>query len=212
MFTSQGCSSCPPADKVLGELSNRDDVLALAWHVDYWDYIGWKDTFASPDNTARQYAYHQHRQKPAIYTPQAVINGRGHVVGSRANHVDGALANGIEQEALTVSVDLVADADRVWVKLPKAEISDGDYSVVLVMFDRQVDVEIGRGENRGRTITYHNIVREARQVAMYDGSELTMMVPAELVSDLGENRSMAVLVQRMTGKNELGPVVGAAKL
>lgn len=212
MFTSQGCSSCPPADKVLGELTSREDVLALAWHVDYWDYIGWKDTFASPDNTARQYAYHQHRQKPAIYTPQAVINGRGHVVGSRASHVEGALQQGVEQGALSVSVELVEDADRVWVKLPEAEVSDDAYSVILVMYDHKADVEIGRGENRGKTITYHNIVREARQVAMYDGSELTMMVPAELVSDLDENRSMAVLVQRMVGKTQLGPVVGAAKL
>ncbi|MEM1364592.1 MAG: DUF1223 domain-containing protein [Pseudomonadota bacterium] len=213
MFTSQGCSSCPPADRVTGELSERDDVLALSWHVDYWDYIGWKDTFASPANTARQYAYHQHRQKPAIYTPQAVINGRGHVVGSRPSDVEGALTDGARKNVLTVNVELVRDDDDdVWVKLPSANIGEGDHSVILVMFDHKSEVEIGRGENRGRTITYHNIVREAREVAMYDGSELTMMVPAELVSELSENRSMAVLVQRVAGENQLGPVVGAAKL
>ncbi|MEO0637811.1 MAG: DUF1223 domain-containing protein [Pseudomonadota bacterium] len=212
MFTSQGCSSCPPADEVLGSLTDRDDLLALAWHVDYWDYIGWKDTFASSDYTARQYAYHQHRQKPSIYTPQAVINGRGHLVGSRGNHVKSALEQGQEKRDLRVPVDLVEDEGRVWVKLAQSDIVQGDHSVLLVLFDKKADVEISRGENRGRTITYHNIVREARQVAMYDGAELTMMVPAELVSELDDNRSMAVIVQSMPQKNQLGAIVGAAKL
>ena len=105
LFTSQGCNSCPPADAVLTELAERGDVVALGYHVDYWDYLGWKDTLATPENTERQKQYGKAFGKRSVYTPQAVINGRTHVNGAKREAVDTALTE-MENEGEGLSVDI----------------------------------------------------------------------------------------------------------
>src|SRR5690606_22590059 len=113
LFTSQGCSSCPKADALFSELGKRDDLIALAWHVDYWDYIGWPDTFADPDNSDRQRAYAQSWGSSRIYTPQLVVNGAKGVVGSREKDV----ANAIDEAALTIPVALDLESDALEVSV-----------------------------------------------------------------------------------------------
>jgi hypothetical protein len=212
LFTSQGCSSCPPADKVLAELSESDDVLALAWHVDYWDYIGWKDTFASPDYTARQRAYARAQSERMIYTPQAMINGRKHMNGGAGTSINRTLASHESGGALYVDVDLKSVGDEVKLVMEPTKAASASYAVTLVTFDRQEEVEITRGENHGKTITYHNIVRDSMPVMTWKGEGVNMMLAQNVAASVGKDMGLAVLVQELTTDGDPGPIVGAAQL
>lgn len=168
LYTSQGCSSCPPADAILSGMAPRRDVIALALHVDYWDYIGWKDAFADPRYTERQRAYAQVAGAQTIYTPQMIVAGTDHLVGTRAADLAALITryNAMPQPtqirvrreggAVVISADPVA-------ALPKGAI------LQLVRYTPEETVQIGAGENAGRTITYHNIVTDWRQIDTWDG-------------------------------------------
>ena len=168
LFTSQGCSSCPPADAMLRELALRDDVLALAFHVDYWDYIGWTDVFGSPDNTARQHAYARAAGVSMVYTPQFVVGGIDHVTGARGMDLADQITahSGLETG---VTLDLTVDGDII--RIAATSQSQQAMTVQIVRFSPLETVHIDRGENAGETLTYANSVRAWGVAAEWDGAE-----------------------------------------
>lgn len=205
LFTSQGCSSCPPADKVLTELLEQDDVIALSWSVDYWDYLGWKDTHASAANTMRQRAYNDYFGRRIIYTPQMVLDGKAHMVGSNRSQVMRAVDNYRSNDTKT-NVRIERDAQGHFkAHVDEAQLNEGAI-VRMVWFDDEKTVDIGRGENSGRELTYHNVVRGSQVIGEYDGSaasfDLPMMDAISMDCD-----AVVILVQA----DPAGPIIGAAQ-
>ena len=206
LFTSQGCSSCPKADALFSELGKRQDLIALAWHVDYWDYIGWADTFANPDNSERQRAYAQAWGSSRIYTPQLIVNGAKGVVGSRDKEVTGA----IDEAALSVPVGLTLTADTLEVTVD-AKAGGSSAVVWLVTYKDHAAVVIERGENAGKTVDYDQIVTGKQMLGMWDavaGTHLKLPI-SELTAD-GSNGAV-ILVQSDKGGLP-GPILGAAQV
>lgn len=200
LFTSQGCSSCPPADRILGDLADDPDVIALAFHVDYWDYLGWKDDFASPAFTNRQKAYARANGERSVYTPQMVIGGRDLVIGSKAMKVSGLVRRHMETSQ-PVSVRAQQTGDSVAVRASASGAVPRSV-VQLVTYIPEVTVAIKRGENAGRTLTYHNVVRQVITLGTWDGSgefSATSRVPS--------GTHFVVLVQTQGA----GPILGAAR-
>jgi len=206
LFTSQGCSSCPKADAMLAELGERTDIVALAYHVDYWDYVGWEDTFGERAFSDRQRDYAQSWGSSRIFTPQLIVNGAGGVVASKQEAVDAALA----RAALPVLVGLSCDDDD---KLMTITISGGDDQmegvVWLVTFIDRAEVDIERGENKGRKIAYTQIVTGRQVVGMFrPGSEGQIRLPLDEVLT-GKANGVAILVQQER-EGLPGPILGAA--
>ena len=208
LFTSQGCSSCPAADHLLGELAKDPSLVAMSVPIDYWDYLGWKDTLAKPGHTARQRAYAQIRGDRAVYTPQVVVNGAVHVQGSNKDLIEQAIAQTTRQSAgtLSVPVTITRAGDKVSVKIAASKDARGE--IWLCGLSRSVPVTIGRGENRGKTITYYNVVRRWVKLGDWNGSERTWAVPLSDVAADDVN-SVAVLVQG-GDHNKPGRMLGAA--
>ena len=206
LFTSRGCSSCPPADQLLEELSARDDILALGYHVDYWDYIGWSDPFASPDSTQRQRAYGRAFDLRSVFTPQMVIDGAASVVGSRGGDVHRAVdeAAGRREQRVAVSVEQPGP-DRFVVTLGGAHYDGEPADIVLVRYDDAHVTEIMRGENRGRTLTDVNVVRQFDVIGQWRGEPMTITANLPLSDIPG---GCAVLVQ----KQGHGQILGAARI
>jgi hypothetical protein len=204
LFTSQGCSSCPPADRLFAGIAERPEIISLTLPVDYWDRLGWKDTLASPSFTARQRAYSQQRGDGEIYTPQAVVNGARHFVGSRSSGVDAALSGPSELE---VRVDVVKTGEGLVVTAgAAAETSQGSIIAMPILSAQQV--AIGRGENANTTVVYTNVVRGIDTVAKWTGKPVRLTLPIEPYIKYD---GVVVLVQRGSEK-EPGPILGAAKL
>ncbi len=203
LFTSQGCSSCPPADALLGDLAKRDNVIALAFHVDYWDYLGWKDEFASPENTNRQRTYAAVAQRRSIFTPEMVIQGHDSVVG----HAKEKILHYVEKygaEPVRARISVRRDGTRAVISIERA--GQAPMSVVeLVGYRRERQVSIKRGENAGRDMTYHNVVAMRQTVGEWDGLGDASFT-AEGLSDL----SYVVLVQAKGSAR--GPMIAAAKV
>ena len=200
LYTSQGCSSCPPADAMLHELAKRDDVIALALHVDYWDYIGWKDVFGRPENTARQHAYARAANAATVYTPQMVIGGVDHVIGSRPMQVmDVVQAH--SRQGNPFDVDLTRRGNNVIINA--APGARGDYVVQLVRYTPEATVAISRGENAGRSLNYTNIVTSWDVIGRWDGRSALALE----ASAAGDSPVVVILQQRTNG-----PIVGAAQL
>lgn len=203
LFTSQGCSSCPPADAMLTELAARDDVIALALHVDYWDYIGWKDVFAQPAHTLRQQDYARATGDTTIYTPQFVVAGKDFVVGARGMAVVDLIAEHRGHEnPVAVALDWSGDTLTVDAEF-EAVPADGGYVVQLVRILPEQTVDIVRGENAGKTIVYSNVVQSIDVLGAWDGAS-----PVSYEADVTDAEQVAVIVQLGTN----GPVVGAAKI
>ena len=189
LFTSQGCSSCPPADAILAELAERDDVLPLAFHVDYWDYIGWADIFGAPENTERQKAYAYANGTKMVYTPQMIVGGLDAVAGTKPMKLAAAIER---HHDVAEPVALRADRDgaRQIVSVRALGPLTGPVDVVVVRYMPASTVEISRGENAGHTFTYRNIVTRFGRIARWDGAgELRAEAPLQ-----GEEEA-AVLVQ-----------------
>ena len=206
LFTSQGCSSCPKADAKFAELQGRQDVIALAWHVDYWDYIGWPDTFGAAANSDRQRAYAQAWGSSRIYTPQMIVNGTTGVVGSRDKDVEGALA--AAKLDLPVNLELKGDMLKVSVA---AKPGTGAAVVWLVTYKGHSSVVIERGENAGKTIDYTQIVTGKQMLGAWDGAEsTTLKLP---LSELSANGSDGAVILVQSDKEGLpGPILGAASI
>jgi hypothetical protein len=205
LFTSQGCSSCPPADRQLGELSKRPDVLALSLHVDYWDYIGWKDPFASPANTDRQRGYGKALKQRYVYTPEMVFGGLMHDPGTDPAKVAKMLRSAAESPGPRVMPVLSRTAGNgLAVTMPATRLAD-PCDVWLVTFDRQHRTQVPRGENSGAMLTNSNVVRSLERLAIWDGKAVTWTVSPER---LAAGESAAVLIQLPS----YGAVIGAARV
>ena len=213
LFTSQGCSSCPPADEALQQFIERDDVLALAFHVDYWDYLGWKDTLASPENTERQYAYAKTFKSRTVYTPQAVINGREHLNGARGSIIAAKLGTYDGQgQGMTVPVDLSLEGKRIRVNVGEGTVPDtSDVKIVLVYYRDSSTIDIKRGENKGRKITYRNTVTNAQVLGMWDGENIEIEIPKDEIEAQDAN-GCAILLQATSSSGTPGAILGAAIL
>jgi hypothetical protein len=190
LYTSQGCSSCPPADALLVELAKRDDVLPLALHVDYWDYIGWADSFADPAFTRRQKAYARAAGTRTIYTPQMVVGGIDHLIGTRAMEL-GELIEAHQEEPARVVLDVARASAQLTVHAEARGALPGVVVVQLVRFRPEERVAIGRGENAGRTITYVNIVTDWQVIGRWSGA-----APLALTADAPGPDRVAVILQR----------------
>jgi len=212
LFTSQGCSSCPPADRLMGQLARDPSLVALSLPVDYWDYIGWKDTFALHGHTTRQRGYASARGERQIYTPQAMINGVADALGSDESAIENAIAK-TRGNALVLPVSVEVSDGEVSVSVPAA--TDGRRSGVvwLCPVTSKAPVKIGRGENRGRTITYHNVVRRWVKLGDWDGTAQTFKARLSDLADdnvaLADVDRLAVLVQG-GGASKPGLMLGAA--
>jgi len=202
LFTSQGCSSCPPADSFLGKLALRHDVLPLAFHVDYWDYIGWKDPFASKIATERQYSYGHALGLNMVYTPQMVIGGTHDAVGSDQGSVTQAIEADASRPKLKLTV--VRDAKGAYkVEIP-AGTANGPATVWVALFDHAHETKVQRGENTGSTLTEFNIVREWRKIGEWNGQAAEIAL--NLTPESDEYDACAVLVQ----EGGYGSIRGAA--
>jgi hypothetical protein len=213
LFTSQGCSSCPAADKLLSELRNDSTLITLTLPIDYWDYLGWRDTLAMPGHTARQKAYAHARGDREIYTPQVVINGVAQALGSDRAEIERAVVQSHHQPlspSLSVPVRLTVADERVTVTLPNHEGS-GDAAageVWLCPLSRSVPVGIGRGENRGRTITYTNVVRRWVKLGTWSGKSEVFTVPVDAIKSAGID-AVAVILQSGSA-DKPGAMLGAS--
>lgn len=209
LFTSQGCSSCPPADRVLGELAMEGDVVALAYHVDYWNYLGWRDTFSTPDSTERQYSYARTLGRKSVYTPQAIVNGRDHLNGSDKSGIEAKMAAYENAgRGLTVDVEAQQFDDEIRIKVGAGA---GKANIVMVYFRRENTVDVKRGENRGRELTYWHSVNDIQTVAMWDGEEMELVLPRSLMAAKGHD-GCAILLQVMKADGTPGPIIGADML
>ena len=206
LFTSQACSSCPPADAVLGRLVQKGGVIALSYHVDYWNYLGWRDTFSSREFTERQYGYARTLGRENVYTPQAVIDGRDHAVGSDQRAIERKVdAFARSGNGLSVPVSARQSGVKVTINVGRGS---GSANLLLVYFDSKSTVAIPRGENRGRTVTYWHVVRDVQTVGMWDGKAMDVVMPAS-VFKTSASGGCAVLLQRMSRDNSPGAIIGA---
>jgi len=193
LFTSEGCSSCPPADALLAELAKRPDVLALSFHVDYWDRLGWKDPFSSRAATDRQNRYAKLLKLATVYTPQIVVDGKWEAVGSDRVDVERALERA-RRDPPEVPVTLALDHGQAQIALGPG----GDRvaaSILLIGFDRRHVSAVKRGENSGRTLAHVDVVRGVEEIARLDAGDRELAVPIPWHSDL-----IAAVVQAADGR------------
>jgi hypothetical protein len=193
LFTSEGCSSCPPADALLAELAGRPEVLALSFHVDYWDRLGWKDPFSSPAATRRQHRYGELLGLATVYTPQIVVDGKWQAVGSDRTDVERAL-DAARRDRNEVPIALAVDHGQARIKLGPAG-NAVSASVLLVGFDRRHVTAVQRGENSGRTLAHVDVVRGVEEVAQFDGRASEIEAPIRWPSD-----RIATIVQARDGR------------
>lgn len=202
LYTSQGCSACPPADALLTELASMDGVIALSLHVTYWDYMGWTDGFGRPEHTARQKAYAVVGRSRTLYTPQVVVQGEDRLKGHDAK---GILADVARRQKLPAAATLTAERSGAGLALHMAPaagaVGAADVHVVSYLPSRTVDIE--KGDNAGREVTYTNVVTDWRTVGRWDGTG-----PFDLKLDSVAEGPLAVIVQRA----EMGSVLAAALL
>lgn len=208
LYTSQGCSSCPPADQILGDLRKRDDVVALSFSIDYWDYIGWRDTLATRENTLRQQAYEKSLPSHRVYTPQMVVDGVQDVVGNQRQDVVNVINHRVAAtRGKRVPISITQAGDEIQVRIGAGSAPGHSATVWLAHTLSARTVNIAKGENSGRVIAYHNIVRGFSAVGKWSGQPVTLELPAQGVQ--GEiTDGVAVWVQE--GGN--GQVFGAAQM
>jgi hypothetical protein len=221
LFTSQGCSSCPPADEVLGELARDPSIVAMSLPIDYWDYLGWKDTLAKPRHSARQRGYAHQRGDREVYTPQVVVNGAVHVLGSDKAAIEDAMAQTRTAGAmLSLPIRLALSDGNLAVTVQPAttegpsatedpSATEGPSAEVwLCALTKTVPVEIGRGENHGHTVAYHNVIRHWIKLGDWTGQPATFSIPAADFETEGID-AVAVIIQAGTPENPKA-MLGAA--
>jgi hypothetical protein len=199
LYTSQGCSSCPPAEALLGEFARQPNVLALAFHVDYWNDLGWTDRYSLRDAVIRQSAYSKARGQASVYTPQVVVDGRDEYLGSDRSEIERAV--GVVRTGVPITLD-VTDRNLVIALGGARCLAPSD--VVAVTFLRKAVSKIGRGENSGRTLEEFNIVRSIQKIGKWNGEAVTFQVPLSAVPR--DATDFAVLVQ-LPGQAD---IIGAA--
>ena len=208
LFTSQGCSSCPAADVLLGEYARRGDVVALSMPVDYWDYLGWKDTLANAKFTARQREYAARRGDGQVYTPQIVVDGSARVVGSDRATVAKAVtsaATRCKSSPITIGLSMGRTTMQIALDIgPTAPATELEGTVWVAVVRPEVPVAIQRGENRGKTVIYHNVVRELIPVGLWSGGATRLKLDRSAIMTSPGERSAAIVQQ---GKG--GPIIAA---
>lgn len=208
LFTSQGCSACPPADRLVNELARDPGVIALTLPVTYWDYLGWKDTLASTSFTARQRAYASMRGDRQVFTPQAVVNGAATVVGSDRAALERSIRDPGTAASLPVAIQSEAGPDRIVIDVGPAPEAGRTAEVWLLPIARTREVSIGRGENRGRTVTYRNVVRGMHHVGSWRGAPAHYEVPRTALAQADADSYVVVLQAEHNGP---GRILGAAR-
>ncbi|MBL6931381.1 MAG: DUF1223 domain-containing protein [Rhodospirillales bacterium] len=203
LFTSQGCSSCPPADTYLGDLAKSgegENVLALSYHVDYWDNLGWKDPYSSADNSNRQRAYAHHMDLRYVYTPQMVVQGALQATGSDRRTVASQIKEA--RKLPRIYVELVRNGNDLQIAL--ADTGNAmKADVYMVVFDNEHVTKVKKGENRGKTITNRNVVRALKHIGTWQGEAVSISSPLDESGD-----ACAVIVQSRTS----GAILGAASV
>lgn len=209
LFTSQGCSSCPPADALLARLGKNPDLVTLSYSVDYWNYLGWHDTLSSSANSERQRDYARGRGDGKVYTPQIVVDGLAHVNGSNEAAIEMAMRSAAKHLAdVKVPVSMHAEGDTLVIGIGAApEKSDKRAATVwLAIAKKNATVAITRGENRGRTLSYHHPVKELTPVGMWNGEAMTLRLPLKDLKAMGGDSLVALLQVE-----NAGPILGAAE-
>ena len=203
LFTSQGCSSCPPADAFLTELRAMPGVIALTYHVDYWDYLGWKDTLGGPEFSQRQYDYAKARGDMDVYTPQMIVNGEHHFVGSQKDKVRAALEEA-QRQTFPIGLALLEGERDIAIEIGAGAVV-GDATLWVLPLAPRMSVKILKGEIAGREIEYHNVVRKILPAGMWTGKPERITLPKAGVFP-PECTGCVALLQ----KGKVGPVLGAA--
>ena len=209
LYTSQGCNSCPPADQYFGDLAKRRDLLPLAFHVDYWNYIGWTDPFAKPWATARQRGYVKSLNERYVYTPQIIVGGAAQGVGSERGTVEGLIRDAVAHQTQPIDLELRWREDGALL----VEVGAGESpakapaDIWLVGYDKPHETQVLRGENAGRTAVDYQAVRNYRRIGGWPGWSLELVVPPDETAGLGTG-GVAVLVQQAG----LGPVIAARRI
>jgi hypothetical protein len=209
LFTSQGCSSCPEADKLLGEIAKDPSVIAVSLPIDYWDYLGWKDTLADAKFTARQKAYSKIRGDRQVYTPQVVVNGKLHALGSDRASIERAIGDSTGKSGvMSVPVKVSVANGQITVALPESSSANNNAAEVWICsVAKSLPIAIGRGENRGKEVTYHNVVRNWLKVGDWNGKPATWTVPIENLNSQGVDG--AVVYVQEGNRERPGAMLGA---
>ncbi|WP_339112366.1 DUF1223 domain-containing protein [Thioclava sp. GXIMD2076] len=209
LFTSQGCAACPPADKLLQGLAARDDVIALALHVDYWDYLGWKDPFGQPAFTSRQKGYARAVKERMIYTPQMIVNGQQRLLGADRMAIKSAL-DAATSKPSPVEISVAQDGANYRISLAAKTALGQDAMVQVVRYIPDASVDILRGENAGLTVNYANIVTQWHIVADWDG-ETPMSFDTQVE---GDNPAVVIVQTSQPGRTVPlpGAIVGSARI
>jgi hypothetical protein len=207
LFTSQGCSSCPPADAFFKELKDEPGVVALSYHVDYWDYLGWRDTLGGAEFSERQYNYAESRGDKNIYTPQMIINGGKHFVGSQRGQVSGAIAAASAEVAADwIDMEMSDNRTDVTITIPLGKPMK-EATLWLMAFTPSISTEIKKGENAGSTIDYYNVVRKMVPAGMWHGEPAKIVLPKGSVVPEGCKGWVALLQEGKVGR-VIGAVTG----
>lgn len=207
LFTSQGCSSCPPADAILAHLADRKDVLAMTLPVTYWDMLGWRDTLASEGNTRRQKAYAVAMGRGGVYTPQMIVDGVNDVVGSREQQVDQAVTSR-ENDMTAIPVELHLSHAELEIRIGTGDaVPNPNATIWLFHILGRATVAVGTGENGGHTLPYRDVVRDIKAVGIWKGQPISLDLPrAEMTN--APHDAIAVVVQQ----NGYGRILGAAEI
>ncbi|MEX3314948.1 DUF1223 domain-containing protein [Sulfitobacter sp. PS-8MA] len=206
LFTSQGCSACPEADAMLAELAPRDDIIALALHVDYWDYIGWKDPFGDPAHAERQRAYAAVGGRRSVFTPELIVQGQTDIMGAKPMK----LMEAIEQHAQTaptVALEIARTGAALQIRAEPLGADVGPATVHLLRYSPEEQTKVTRGENAGRMMTHANIVHGWTVLGSWDGA-----TPLALQAEAPGEAPVVVLIQEQEAGGGPGPILAAARL
>ncbi len=203
LFTSQGCSSCLKADSLIGEVADRPGILALTYAVDYWDYLGWRDTFAKEDYSTRQRAYMKRMSGREVYTPQIVVNGTSETAAIHADKVDQLISKA--QRTKGLPSPQIRQRSDTRISVGSGRYPKGGAEVWLVRYDpADQSVEIKRGENRGKTMVYHNVVRDLVRLGSWTGKARSYTLPAPDADSADDGLASVILVQGAKGGRIFG--------
>jgi len=181
LYTSEGCSSCPPADELVGKLSGiKDNVIVLSYHVDYWDYLGWKDSYSNPLYSRRQQEYGNYFHLSSIYTPQIVVNGGTEFVGSNEAQLDQAIHKALQEIPVT-EIGLAIERESNQISVTCKTEGDGDDQLNMVLVQKNASDFVQRGENHGKKLNHYFIVRDFQSQPGQAGSHIfSLKIPAGL--------------------------------
>lgn len=214
LFTSQGCSSCPPADSTFGQLVAQGNVVALSYHVDYWNYLGWTDTLGSKENTERQYGYAKTLGRSNVYTPQAIINGRDHVKGTDLPAINAKVDTmQTSGNGLVVPISAAMHGDEIEINIGQNGTAKlpPEADVVVAYFTKHQQIEVTKGENSGKNMDYWNSVYDVQSVGAWNGKAMKLTLPGKFMGK-SKKDGCAILLQASGPNGEPAAIIGATVL